>query len=178
MTRDKSDAEVRERKGMPESLCRYPNCGQPRSAEVHHIIQCLPDDHPFVGEPTSSEQRELRELLLPLRNACDRDWKDETPAQTVEIAANAIYWRDREIEKATGECQRLREALRDKSDRAYCDYIDQLKKPECLGWEAKVKSGTFGEDELVGHCIAQELLGKHKAFAEALTLLGASPELS
>jgi hypothetical protein len=38
-------------------------------------------------------------MLQPLKDACDRDWKDESPDQIITIAANAIYWRDREIEK-------------------------------------------------------------------------------
>lgn len=37
--------------------------------------------------------------LQPLKDACDRDWLDETPQQIVAIAANAIFWRQREIEK-------------------------------------------------------------------------------
>lgn len=37
------------------------------------------------------------EVKAILQKACDRDWKDETLYQTAIIAANAIYWRDREI---------------------------------------------------------------------------------
>jgi len=42
--------------------------------------------------------KRLNELLQPLKDSCDRDWKDESPAQIIAIAANAIYWRDKEIE--------------------------------------------------------------------------------
>jgi len=38
----------------------------------------------------------LQTLLKPLKDACDRDWKDETPEQIVAIAANAIYWRGKQ----------------------------------------------------------------------------------
>ncbi len=36
--------------------------------------------------------------LQPLKDACDRDWKDETPQQIIVIAANAIHWRNRQVE--------------------------------------------------------------------------------
>lgn len=57
------------------------------------------------------------------------------------------------------------------SDRAYCDYIEKMRRPECLGWEHKVKVGKFGEDELTGHTRAGELLGRHRALADALIKL-------
>jgi len=41
----------------------------------------------------------LELLLQPLKDACDRDWEDETPEQVVAIAANAIYWRGRAANK-------------------------------------------------------------------------------
>lgn len=35
----------------------------------------------------------MEELVKPLKEACDRNWKDENPAQIVAIAANTIHWR-------------------------------------------------------------------------------------
>jgi hypothetical protein len=61
--------------------------------------------------------------------------------------------------------------LRGFSNNAYCDYIAQMKRDKCLGLEAKLKSGTFGKAELEAHTRAGELLGRHRAFAEALTKL-------
>lgn len=61
-----------------------------------------------------------------------------------------------------------------RSDRAYHDYIEQMRKPECLGWEAKVKSGSFGSAELQAHTKAGELLGATRAYAEAATLSAAA----
>lgn len=57
------------------------------------------------------------------------------------------------------------------SDRAYCDYIEKMRRPECLGWEHKAKIGQFGQDELTGHTRAGELLGRHRALADALVSL-------
>lgn len=61
--------------------------------------------------------------------------------------------------------------LQDLSDRAYCQYIEQMRRPECLGWEQKVKDGRFGEAELKAHTKAGEFLGRHHAFSEAAALL-------
>lgn len=56
-------------------------------------------------------------------------------------------------------------------DRAYCDYIAKMKTNECLGWEEKVRTKKFGQAELTAHTKAWELLGKHRAFAEAVAAL-------
>ncbi len=43
----------------------------------------------------------------PLKDALDRDWKDETPQQIIVIAANGIYWRTRTvIDKVVAICQK------------------------------------------------------------------------
>jgi len=63
--------------------------------------------------------------------------------------------------------------VRGMSSRAYCDYIDQMRRDECLGHEQKLKEGKFGAIELNAHCDAAELLGRHRAFAEIAALLAA-----
>ena len=68
----------------------------------------------------------------------------------------------------------LEAVFRGLSDRAYCNYIEQMGRNECLGWKYKVKNGTFGEAELKGHTKAGEMLGRHKAFAEAAIALRGS----
>ena len=77
-----------------------------------------------------------------------------------------------------GEPRDLRQTLattfRGLSDRAYCDYIEQMRRDVCLGWEYKTKHGKFGEAELKGHTKAGELLGRHKSFAEAANALEGS----
>ena len=79
---------------------------------------------------------------------------------------------------SAGEPQDLRPALattfRGLSDRAYCDYIEQMGRAVCLGWEYKTKHGKFSEAELKGHTKAGELFGRHKAFAEAANALEGS----
>jgi hypothetical protein len=42
-----------------------------------------------------------------------------------------------------------------------------MQKPEALGWNSKVKMGSFGEAELYAHTEGGRLLGKHLAYADA-----------
>ena len=63
------------------------------------------------------------------------------------------------------------ERMRARADNAYCDYICQLRRDECLGWEIKVERGKFGEEELKAHCAAAEKLGRHRALHEAANML-------
>ena len=63
------------------------------------------------------------------------------------------------------------ERIRARADNAYCDYIGQLRRDECLGWEIKVERGNFGEAELKAHCAAAEKLGRHRALHEAANML-------
>ena len=65
----------------------------------------------------------------------------------------------------------LLERLQARADNAYCDYIGQLRRDECLGWEIKVERGKFGEAELKAHCAAAEKLGRHLALYEAAKML-------
>ena len=70
--------------------------------------------------------------------------------------------------------QSLEDVFRRLSDRAYCNYIEQIVSDVCLGWKYKARHGMFGEAELKGHTLAGEMLGRHKAFAEAANALRGS----
>ena len=61
--------------------------------------------------------------------------------------------------------------IHSKADNAYCDYIGQMMRDECLGWEIKIERGKFGEVELKSHCAAAEKLGRHRALFEAANML-------
>ena len=65
----------------------------------------------------------------------------------------------------------LLDRIQARADNAYCDYIGLCRRDECLGWEAKVEKGIFGEAELKAHKIAAEMLGRHRALQEAANLL-------
>lgn len=68
-------------------------------------------------------------------------------------------------------CSQLLERFDAISSNAYHRYIELCRKDECLGWEAKVDCKQFGYNELRAHMDAQEMLGKHRAFAEAAKML-------
>lgn len=57
--------------------------------------------------------------------------------------------------------------LRRQSDNAYVRYTDLLRHERCLGAEAKIKAGTFTVEQLAAHTKAAELLGAHRAYADA-----------
>lgn len=61
--------------------------------------------------------------------------------------------------------------LRSLSDRAYCQYKDQMSRPENKGVDYKLENNKFGAFELAAHSKAREYLGRHRAFSEALALL-------
>lgn len=65
----------------------------------------------------------------------------------------------------------LLDRLQARADNAYCDYIGLCRRDECLGWEAKVEKGLFGDAELKAHKDAAERLGRHRALQEAVNLL-------
>ena len=76
--------------------------------------------------------------------------------------------------KPTGAASALSDVLermRGMADNAYHDYIGQLRRDECLGWEIKVERGKFGEAELKVHKDAAERLGRHRALQEAANML-------
>lgn len=79
------------RKIIPNSTWKF--CGHPVYLGTYSCSCTAEEESP--GAPTWNDF--LTTLLQPLKDACDRDWKDETPEQVVTIAANAIYWRDREL---------------------------------------------------------------------------------
>jgi hypothetical protein len=71
------------------------------------------------------------------------------------------------VARPEGEIERLPNELRGIADNAYCDYIAQMKRDLCLGWEQKVKEGVFGKAEIDAHIEAAVQLGRHYGLAEA-----------
>jgi len=57
--------------------------------------------------------------------------------------------------------------LRRLGDTAYMCYSEHSKQVDCLGADAKIQTGRFCRDELIAHMLAQEWLGKHKAYHDA-----------
>lgn len=61
--------------------------------------------------------------------------------------------------------------MKARASNTYCQYIDMMSRDECLGWEAKVKCGEFKKVELDAHSAAAQMLGKHRAFSDAVEML-------
>lgn len=61
----------------------------------------------------------------------------------------------------------LRSRLWARCENAYCNMIAVARRDESLGWEIKVERGEFGRKELDSHTKMGELLGRHRALAEA-----------
>lgn len=65
-------------------------------------FQMKPDSRPGPQakySPKVGEFEALGEVKTILQKACDRSWADETLYQTANIVSNAIYWRNKEIER-------------------------------------------------------------------------------
>jgi len=62
--------------------------------------------------------------------------------------------------------RKLADELHERASREYCSYVEQMRREECLGWEAKIEAGQFGDKELAGHTYAGTLLGRHRALAK------------
>lgn len=54
------------------------------------------------------------------------------------------------------------------ADRQYCLGIEMLQRQKCLGWEAKVKAGKFGQAHLDAHVQAGRHFGAHFGIYEAI----------
>jgi hypothetical protein len=63
--------------------------------------------------------------------------------------------------------------LKQMMEDSYVRFIDKLREPLCLGWEQKVKSGTFGAEELEAHNAAYIQLGRHQGIHDAIGIINA-----
>ena len=59
------------------------------------------------------------------------------------------------------------EDLKQKADNAYCSFIEEMRKPGCLGAEYKIERGIFTKDNLEAFKKAYTLYGKHVAYSDA-----------
>lgn len=69
-----------------------------------------------------------------------------------------------------------RDEVKKLADNAYCEYVRIMGTYPCLGFEAKIKAGEFGQRELDAHRDAAIQLGKHRAYSEILRMMDAYEE--
>jgi hypothetical protein len=65
--------------------------------------------------------------------------------------------------------------LKQLADGAYTQYISDMRKVDCLGWEEKVRAGKFGAPQLNALIEAGRKLGEHQGLSKAVAALRASP---
>lgn len=101
---------------------------------------------------------------------------DEAGNQIVRMYAELLAERDKlraTIAQQGEALEAARKEINALSDAAYVRYIQQMGRTECLGWEVKVKSGSFGQSEFDAHARANVYLGEHKGFAKACAAIAA-----
>ena len=84
---------------------------------VEHAMQARKALRALVEEHQQLRAQLTRNTVV-LKLACDRNWTDETPAQVVSVASNALYWRGQEIEKLKQRADALQAEL-DKCRQEY-----------------------------------------------------------
>ncbi len=143
----------------------------------------LHDGSPIgAGTPICRKCRQPKESSRIGSNLCRSCDHGGSPARSASPCEDCVWHSCTGIAGGCGcKCHKVlarsveARELKEKSDKAYCDYIDQMRRPECLGYEHKLKNGSFGKAELDAHTHAGELLGRHRAFAEAAALPGSLP---
>lgn len=82
-----------------------PVAGDSASHAACHDLVCNGDRRYPRGEKGTgcscrgrgAVRAEINDMVTVLKAACDRSWSDETPLHVATIAANGIYWRNREL---------------------------------------------------------------------------------
>ena len=107
-----------------------------------------------------SRASELADLL----DKRQRDPLDLLPPK----AADELRRLEAEVERLNRVNAELVERMQAFADRQYCLGIEMLQRQECLGWEAKVKAGKFGQAHLDAHVQAGRHFGAHFGIYEAI----------
>lgn len=79
-------------------------------------------------------------------------------------------------EREQGCHQAVRKHLSDFADSEYVRGCNLLRRAECLGWEAKAKTGKFGEAEMNAHKAANMAFGAYEGIHAALRHLPTLPQ--
>lgn len=115
----------------------------------------------LVKELPSSQKTEVEEMCRVLRAACDRDWGKETPIQTANIAANALYWARQKVEElndhieSAKRCDYPEHNRFDSHRKSDPEVIPSLTPkyhcPECWTWGHIHKRGCPLRDKGMSH---------------------------
>jgi hypothetical protein len=72
----------------------------------------------------------------------------------------------------TMTAEKYKSLVSELADSAYAEMIRRANEDECLGWEAKVKSGKFTKAEMDKHALMNQAYGRHQAYARVRNELG------
>ena len=89
----------------------------------------------------------------------------------LESAAEVAQERIAELDAEIARISEAESEIKKRCDSRYVEMIQNAKKPECLGWEAKAREGKFTQAEFDAHAVGHKLYGEHVAYANALKLL-------
>lgn len=81
------------------------------------------------------------------------------------------------IQTLEDQLRAQRKFLVESANRFYCEACDIARKSETLGWEAKLKFGSFGKAEMDAHAKMNHLFGGHFLIMETLAEMDRSLEL-
>ena len=152
--------------GLPEYIGAWDGTSIARDAEWCRFSY----DRQQRGEPVAFSYE------LATTRSVDGKYVDWSPRLSYSMpdvpngSIRSLQWLYAAPQPAT-PAQEPSDELKGLADRAYCQYIEQMSRPECKGVEYKLLKGTFGISELKAHNKAHEYLGRHRAFSEAYALL-------
>jgi hypothetical protein len=87
-----------------------------------------------------------------------------SPAEKIAALRDALKELGVDIEEIIAEITR-------RGQNFYCESLRIASAAPCLGWEAKVKAGEFGEDEMSAHAQHHLNMGMHRGLLEAVRII-------
>jgi len=87
------------------------------------------------------------------------EWCEQHPegAEAPDVIKRMWAMEERNSSLVEG-IRKLADELHERASREYCSYVEQMRREECLGWEAKIEAGQEGHGMKLGAAGDEELL--------------------
>lgn len=131
------------------AVCRAASAAEP----VAYLYECPP------GKDLATVY-----IVHRRRDLVDEGWT-EHPVYTAPATEGT--------QKPVADFAKLRADMKAFADHAYCEGLRIAQTVPCLGWEAKVKDGTYGKTEHQAHRDSDNWDGKHRGAWECIRMLDA-----